>query len=414
MSYRLLERLRETTKRVLYATPLVTQLVRRVRARRLEHAYLQVAATYAVRPAPPSSAHLLAERGGERLERFRRSGARPHVLFVGTLADQDDQGLLDGLRRVAGVTVFTQRDGRYGQTAPEGRLSFDLAVPNGERLLDLLDLAERRSEPVDLVLGQMWSGYLDPSALDRARREHGALVVNIGMDDRHTFAVSKLGRELGTRALSSAVDCVATAAPEAVEWFRHEGCAALFFPEASDPDLFRPMPELGKPHDVVFVGEGYGVRRRVVERLAESGVDVVTHGSGWPNGRLAASEVPAAFAQAKVVLGVGTIGQSASLVALKLRDFDGPMSGSCYVTTANPDLDLVYDIGREIVTYADIDDCARVVRELLADDERRHRIAAAGRERAVRDHSWERRFGELFAFLRGEGAVLSRRDGRDN
>jgi spore maturation protein CgeB len=105
------------------------------------------------------------------------------------------------------------------------------------------------------------------------------------------------------------------------------------------------------------------------------------------------------FAQSRVVLGVGTIGHCTDFYALKLRDFDAPMSGSAYLTHDNPDLAGLYDIGRDIATYRDVDECVDRARALLADDDARERMARAGRERALRDHTWDRRFGELFRLL---------------
>lgn len=302
---------------------------------------------------------------------------------------------------VADVTPFEQDNGVYGQPARDGHLSFDLAVPNGRRLLALLDAARTDRRPYDVVLGQMWSGYIDVGALERAKQLYGVLTVTVGMDDRHAFRIRKLGRELGTCGLAGTVDFVLTAAPEAVGWFLAEGCAASFWPEASDPALFRPIPELGKDIDVCFVGARYGVRKRLVRRLEAAGVRVVARGVGWPHGRIPIGEVPTLFVRSKIVLGVGTVGHSETLLALKLRDFDGPMSGSCYVTHDNSDLGLVYDVGNEIEVYEEGADCVRVVTELLADDGRCERIATAGRRRAAAEDTWEQRFQELFGILRG-------------
>lgn len=116
-------------------------------------------------------------------------------------------------------------------------------------------------------------------------------------------------------------------------------------------------------------------------------------------GRIATEDVPALFAQSKIVLGVGTIGHCDDFYALKLRDFDAPMSGSCYLTHDNRDLHGLYDIGTEIATYSTMDDCVKQVRSLLADDSRRESIAGAGRARAIREHTWDRRFSELFLRL---------------
>ena len=178
---------------------------------------------------------------------------------------------------------------------------------------------------------------------------------------------------------------------------------AMFFPEASDAGLFRPMPELPKLHDVSFVGARYGIREQLVMALRAAGVRVSAYGTGWEAGRLGNEAVPRLFAQSRLVLGVGTIGYCKDFFALKLRDFDGPMSGSLYLTHANPDLDGLYRAGQEIATYRDTQECVARARHLLAADGERENMARAGRARASTDHTWERRFGQLFAALGVDG-----------
>lgn len=176
----------------------------------------------------------------------------------------------------------------------------------------------------------------------------------------------------------------------------------MFFPEASDSDIFHPMPKLSKIHDVCFVGSRYGVREKIVTGLRRAGIQVAAYGSGWENGRLAVEDVPRLFAQSKIVLGVGSIGHCEDFYALKMRDFDGPMSGSCYVTHDNPDLQSVYKVGEEIVTYRTVNECVEKVRWYLSHEEERERIAQAGRARALVEHTWEKRFKGLFEVL-GKG-----------
>lgn len=390
---------------IALVTPGISWSVRRSRAAAIERSYSLTVARYAEMLAPPESTEaMLMRRSGERLLRFRTINRRPRILFVGTDHRQDSSGLLQALARIGEVTPFRQPDGTYGQATPDGHLSFDNAIPNGRRILELAATAASVGLSYDVLIGQMWDGYIDGDALSQLRQQFPTLVVNIGLDDRHAFAVRKLGRLIGTRGLIPHIDLAATASPESVGWYLKEGCPAVFFPEASDPNLFRPQPDVAKCFDVAFVGACYGIRQRIVERLLAAGIRVEARGAGWPAGRIPTNDVPRLFAQARIVLGVATIGHSESLYGLKLRDFDGPMSGTCYVTHDNPDLARLFDVGEEIAVYRDDDDCVRVVRDLLRDDARREGIAQRGRDRAVREHTWIHRFGDLFQVLHGSMA----------
>jgi spore maturation protein CgeB len=198
---------------------------------------------------------------------------------------------------------------------------------------------------------------------------------------------------------------VATAAPECVEWYLKEGRAAVFMPEASDPDIFHPMPDLPKIHDISFVGACYGIRREVVLALRRAGISVTAFGRGWEGGRLSVSRVPKLFAQSRIVLGVGTIGHCRDFCSLKMRDFDAPMSGSLYLAQSNPDLDVLYENRQEIVTYRSVGECVETARYLLEAPAVRESIAKRGWWRAVTSHTWRGRFSGLLDILRGTGST---------
>jgi hypothetical protein len=324
-----------------------------------------------------------------------------NILFLGGDYQQDSSGMLQALQSLGNVTVFTKTDGSYGLTPAIHSTSLNAFDLNTKRLLEIIELMEAMKEPPHLIIGQMWGGTFDASIFDAVRCRNDTVVINIAMDDRHTYWADMGSKKwMGSYGLISHVDVVLTAAPECVEWYLKEGCHALFFPEASDPNIFNPMPELPKVHDVSFVGARYGVREKIVQGLRHSGVSVSAFGNGWEGGRLLAADVTRLFAQSKIILGIGTIGHCTDFYALKLRDFDGPMSGSFYLTHDNPDLRKLYEVGREIETYRDIGECVDKVKWYLEHDDERESIASAGRQRALNDHTWFRRFSDLFATLR--------------
>jgi len=328
----------------------------------------------------------------------------PRVFFLGTDELQDRGGILQALARSGPLEYFTRSDGSYGQNWPGS--ACERRKTNSERLTKVFAELHGKGETPDILIAQTWAGYVDPRMLGKIRDEYGTLIVNIAMDDRHQYWGQNVNGEWwGTRGLIPYLDLALTAAPECVDWYRKEGCPALFFPEASDPKIFHPMPELPKIHDVSFVGARYGIREKIVEAIRRAGMRVTAYGADWDGGRLDTKDVPRLFAQSKIVLGVGTVGHSENFYALKMRDFDGPMSGSFYLTHDNPDLYSLYAMGKEIDTYRSIQDCVEKVKAYLADDERRERIAAAGRERASLDHTWDRRFADLLSVLKGTAVV---------
>jgi hypothetical protein len=333
-------------------------------------------------------------------DRMESLGRRPvkkkkgalRMIFIGMDYKQDSSGILQALARFGEVLAFEGKPGTYGALRPRNGL-LSAREENSRRLVEEVRRALREG-PVDIVLGQMWGFTFRADALQHVR-EMGPVVVNISMDDRHAYRGKRIGGEwTGTSGLIKALDLAATAAPECCSWYFAEGCPAIYFPEASDPEFFKPFPG-EKLYDVCFVGANYGIRREIVGGLRDAGIQVAAFGKGWPNGMIDTEQVPELFSRSRVVLGIGTIGYTKDLYSLKMRDFDGPMSGSLYLTHYNPDLESLYEIGKEIDTYRNGEECVRKVRFYLDNPCRAEEIGSAGRLRAQSDHTWEKRFTEL-------------------
>lgn len=321
------------------------------------------------------------------------------VLFIGTDLEQDRSGIIQGLSNIADVTLFEMVDGHYGQRYPKSANEIEaVRQHNGKRLMGYIKQSGQET-PFDIIIGQMWGFCMPWWALAEAR-ERGAAVVNIAMDDRHVFVGCKLADNTygGTLGLVPYLSLACTDAPECVKWYEAEGCKAIYFPEASDPEIFHPFtgPKL---YDACFVGANYGIRAKLVQAMERSGIRLAVYGNGWANGRISTNEAAMLFARSRIVLGCGTIGYCEDFPALKLRDFDGPMSGSLYLTYDNPDLHPLFRIGEEIATYDSIPKAVATARYFLNHPEKMEKMATAARQHAVASHTWEQRFHFLLSQL---------------
>jgi len=151
--------------------------------------------------------------------------------------------------------------------------------------------------------------------------------------------------------------------------------------------------------DVSFVGQCYGNRPEIIERLERQGIHVEAYGYGWPNGPLTMDEMIRMYSKSKINLGFGGVGSLRNTCCLKGRDFEVPMSGGLYLTEYHPELARWYDLGREIVTYGDLDDLAQKIRHLLSNPEEAEEIRKRGFRRARSEHSWEIRFEKIFRLM---------------
>jgi spore maturation protein CgeB len=72
------------------------------------------------------------------------------------------------------------------------------------------------------------------------------------------------------------------------------------------------------------------------------------------------------------------------------------MSGGFYLAEHSDELADFFTPGVEIETWRTREELRDKCRHYLAHDDERRRIAAAGRARALREHTWEHRFKAAF------------------
>jgi len=220
-------------------------------------------------------------------------------------------------------------------------------------------------------------------------RSNGIPVINISMDDRlpDNWGTQD-GTRLGAVGLASVTDLVLTTSSETCAWYGVEDCPAIFWPLASDPGVFTPSHNNVRDIDVLFIGNKYGIRERIIQDLKRRQIHVDCYGAGWPNGPSTAEQSAALFKRAKIILGVGTVGYCDDVFTLKLRDFDAPMSGALYLTHRAPDLALLYQEGTEIECYATSAEAASKIQFYLAHPKELSAVAAAGHAKAIARDSW--------------------------
>lgn len=328
---------------------------------------------------------------------------KPRIFWVGSNRDQDESGFLQALRRIATVVEFQNWKGGYGQWYwdESGRVQLRspaVVAQNDNALKTQIDAALQAGR-IDLLMGQMWANFISKETLSQVR-QRGIPVINISMDDRLPDNWSAhQGTRLGAIGLAPACDLVLTTSSETCAWFGAEGHPAVFWPLASDPNVFKPAPDATRDIDVLFIGNKYGIRESIVNTLMRRGIRVDCYGSGWVNGPSTAEQSASLFKRARIILGVGTVGHCHDVFTLKLRDFDAPMSGALYLTHRNQDLARLYQEGAEIECYATPQEAADKIHYYLAHPHDLATIAAAGHARALARDTWGLRLETTFARL---------------
>lgn len=86
--------------------------------------------------------------------------------------------------------------------------------------------------------------------------------------------------------------------------------------------------------------------------------------------------------------------------AVNQRVFDVPLSGGFVLTDDQEEMHELFDIGKEAVTYSDVDDFNKKAKYYLGHTSERNSIIEAGRARVLRDHTYESRFKGVLDILK--------------
>jgi spore maturation protein CgeB len=81
---------------------------------------------------------------------------------------------------------------------------------------------------------------------------------------------------------------------------------------------------------------------------------------------------------------------------VRLRDFEAPMCGTCYLTGYSDEIAEFYQLGQEIDTYQSAEELVDKTRFYLDHPAAGDRLREAGYQRSLQHHTWKHRFQQLF------------------
>lgn len=81
------------------------------------------------------------------------------------------------------------------------------------------------------------------------------------------------------------------------------------------------------------------------------------------------------------------------------RLFEATGMGSCLLTDHKKNILDFFDPGKEVMTFSGVEDCIEKIKWLLSHPVEREKIAKAGQERCLKDHSFKRRTEQLISLV---------------
>lgn len=187
----------------------------------------------------------------------------------------------------------------------------------------------------------------------------------------------------------------------------HFKCESLYLPLCADETVFvnRHLPRTLPPF---FAGIANPLRNRYLNAVREK---CLIYGAGWPkmpqhevhNHKLTHQEIQEFINKTQAPINLTF---SKNIVnGLNFRIFEVSCCGGLILINEMPDLHLCYTIGQEAVVYHTPEELDAVIQDIVAHPKKYEKIANAGYERTLQDHTYEKRLKQMLEILKIRGII---------
>ena len=183
----------------------------------------------------------------------------------------------------------------------------------------------------------------------------------------------------------------------------------LFLPLCADETIFlnRHLPRTGAPF---FAGVGNDKRNAFLSAVQDK---CVIYGRRWPKEKLAQHEVHNYKLQHdklqefinRTIAPINMTFSPNIIDGLNFRVFEIAACGGLVIVNESKDLKTCYEIGKEAVTYRTPEDLNRLIHDIVTHPQKYQKIAEAGFERTMQEHTYRKRLEQMFDILGTLGII---------
>lgn len=297
---------------------------------------------------------------------------------------------------------------------------------------NLLIKTVREKKP-DLLFCYLLSEELKPETISEITGKTNTKTFNWFADDHWRIPIF-------SRYWAPFFSLVSTTDSEAIDLYKKYGITNVIKTQwGANQHLYMPSDPAKNPGnlDITFVGKKFGSRGDYISALEKEKLPVKAFGGGWSWGRVSEEEKLNIFSYSKINLNFSETHYSGSgaflkqfgklfltklggryrfvghhildnframrgvkKLAIKGRVFEVPACGGFLMTgSSDDDISEYYIPGKEIVVFNNIPDMVEKCRYYLEHETERDIIAKAGLARTLLDHTYEKRFLEIFSKL---------------
>jgi len=251
---------------------------------------------------------------------------------------------------------------------------------------DLLVELAFRFRP-DVAFFALFKDDFDETAVEELRRM-GCVTFNWFADDHWRF------ESFSSRWAPRFAWAITTDAG-AVAKYRERGITNVIRSQwGVNHELYRPL-DRARRFDVSFIGQPHSNRRAVLQALRDAGIAVRAWGYGWPEGKITTRQAVQVINESAVNLNLSNA-STGGVDQIKGRDFEVPACRALLLTQRVAALDEYYALDSEVMSYDGLDDLVAKIRWTLDYPTEAERVREAGYQRVLRDHTYERRFVQIF------------------
>ncbi len=290
-----------------------------------------------------------------------------------------------------------------------------------DRMNELLVEKVKQEQP-DLAFFSIFEEEFMPETIDRVSEL--TITYNWFCDDHWRFFNF-------SRHWAPHFDWVSTTDHLAIDRYREEGYENVIKTQwGCNHHLYYPR-DMDRCLPVTFVGSPHGNRLEIIEQLRSAGVDVECWGGGWPSGRVSQDEMIEIYSASAINLNLTKSSSNPLIKTLKSvfssrdydrnltfhlmdwpdrlrsvrarsreqikgRNFEVPGCGGFLLTGHVDGLEEYYRLDEEVVCFASVDEMIEKAQYYLDHEDERQKIAERGHERTLADHTYEKRFSDIF------------------
>ncbi|MBU0579715.1 MAG: glycosyltransferase [Candidatus Margulisbacteria bacterium] len=295
----------------------------------------------------------------------------------------------------------------------------DIYQKQGRTKMNTLLWDKVREIKPDFLFCCLFQNEIDQQILKKISCETKTITYNWFCDDHFRF-------DKFSKFYAPCFDYVSTTDIDAISKYHNIGYKNVFLTQwACNTSSYKKI-ELPLVYDISFIGQPHGSRRQTINILNKSGLSVLTKGFGWQqlnilekvaykiskkvpslillgqpflkkgnSTRISQEEMIKIFNQSKVNLNLSNASKI-SEDQIKGRNFEIPGCGGFLLTNHVKHLEKYYIPDQEIVCFNSLKELQEKITYYLTHEKERKAIAEAGYQRTIKEHTYLKRFTEIF------------------